>query len=182
MAGPGDLHVVAEELLAAAVDSLDDGAVLSGLLGAPERRFVSPGIPVWDCCDMLTVDVRAIGELPTGPQGGVGSAGKRHIYGRINLATLVTTITRCLPAGETVGKRYTPPTIAQQEAAAEQINADGWALWNGILNRLTAGLLWEKCLEVHWETMAAVAPSGGCAGWTLSLRVMLDGYSEDLGS
>ena len=46
MAGPGDLHALAEELLEASVDALNTiPLVLPGFEGAPDRSFVSPSTP-----------------------------------------------------------------------------------------------------------------------------------------
>jgi hypothetical protein len=64
--------------------------------------------------------------------------------------------------------------------SAEQLNADAWALWTHIFNLLHAGLLFETCGEVHWDGLRSFGPQGGCGGWTMQLRVSLDGYEEVL--
>jgi hypothetical protein len=176
--GPEDLHALAEELLAACVESLDTIPLFaSDLAGAPARAFLSPGIPVWDCCEQLTVHVDGVGENATSPAG--LATGRRHVHGRINLPGLITTVTRCVPV---VGGTQMDalPSIESMNAAARQINADGWALWNHIYNMLQQEVLLARCHEVYWEGLRAVAPSGGCGGWVLTLRVQLDGYEEVL--
>jgi len=174
--GPEDLHALAEELLAAAIESLDTIPTFAPALGgAPERSFISPGIPVFDCCEMLAVNVDAVIESDTSP-GGLAS-GRRATYSRINLPILTVSIVRCIP---TVGGSQLDeiPNIEDLQAAAEQIHADGWAIWNHIFNMIRAGDLFALCDEVFWQGMRAIAPSGGCGGWTASWRIQLDGYEE----
>lgn len=174
--GPEDLHALAQEYLSACVESLDTIPLdIVGLAGAPERSFISPGIPVWDCCEQLTVHVDGVTESATSPQG-LGS-GRRQAFGRINLVTMIATVTRCVPVAGGTGLDALP-RIEDLEAAAEQIHADGWALWNHIFNKIRAKELFAICDEIFWNGLRAVAPSGGCGGWTLSLSVQLDGYEE----
>jgi hypothetical protein len=68
------------------------------------------------------------------------------------------------------------------EAAAEQVNADAWALWNHIFNLIAAGQLFQLCGEVFWDGLNVLTPSGGCGGSVLSVRVRLDGYQETIGT
>lgn len=172
--GPEDLHALADELLQAAIESIDTIPTFApGLLGAPDRSFISPALPVFDCCEMLTVHVDPISESGTSPQG--LATGRRATYGRINLVALVVSIVRCIP---TAGGTNDLPSIDSMQAAAEQTNADAWALWNHIYNLIRADDLLARCLEIFWDGMRPIAPSGGCGGWTLSLRVQLDGYEE----
>lgn len=174
--GPGDLHALAEELLAACVESLNTIPTFEpGLVGAPARSFISPGIPVWDCCEQLTVHVDGVAENATSPLG--LATGRRQVYGRINLVTLIATLTRCVPV---VGGTQMDalPRIEDMEAAAEQIHADGWAIWNHIFNMIRAKELFALCDEIYWNGLRAVAPSGGCGGWTFSVSVQLDGYED----
>ena len=94
--GPEDLHDLAEELLAACVESLDTIPTFAPALGgAPERSFISPGLPVWDCCEQLTVHTEFVIENDTSP-GGLAT-GRRAVHGRINLVGLVASLTRCIP-------------------------------------------------------------------------------------
>lgn len=175
MAGPADLFDLAAEYLSACIDSLDAIPTYEAdLLGAPDRTFVCPGVPAADCCEQLTVHVGTIGEQFSGqiPAG-------KSILGRRNLAQLVATFTRCVP---TVKDDGSPPTAAEQSEAARQMDADGWAVWNGIFSRLVAGTLFTRCSHVLWDGLNVVNPSGGCAGWTLTLRVELDGYNDPGGS
>jgi hypothetical protein len=173
VAAPGDLLVAAEELLAAAVDSLDTIPGFDPSLdGAPERRFVAFGPPVLDCCDQLSVWVPQILDTPLNP-GGL-SAG-RKVAAKLTHVYLTITISRCYPPSDAKG---TPPSIAALEAAANQLYADGWALWNHLYCLWTSELLFTFCDEVFWDTLRPLGPQGGCAGWDLGIHMTLDGYCD----
>lgn len=178
--GPDDLHQIALDLLDACIGSLDEIPTLlpgEGLSGAPERAFISPGEPVWDCCEMLVVHSPLITRELTSPISPSPVSGTQHRTGAwMNIVGLTVTIGRCLPEGELKGTQYVPPTTDEMQAAARQINADGWALYNGISNRLYQGLLSEKCSGWKWGGVNSATPMGGCGGWTINFQAQLDGY------
>lgn len=180
---PGDLFEAQEELLDAAVAALDylEGF---GLLGAPSRRgVVPPGELVIDC-DQVVVLAGPVGELPARGTPPIGGA-RHRTQARLSGVTLNVAVSRCcIPMGKTNGQKYTPPSMAELSAASEQLNADGWALWNGIFSRLVAEdfEFFTKCSAVVWETMTPLGPRGACAGWLVSLRAQLPGYTEPIGS
>lgn len=182
--GPTDLDDACQALLAVAVTTLDTIPTFDpALLGSPAKSFVSPGVPVWDCCEMLVVHVAGIAQQFTRPTSPPAAVGMRHKYGAwLWEAALVLTLGRCIPEGELVGKTYNPPTATELDAAAAQINADGWALANGIANALNEGELHEKCSGWKWDGVNAATPMGGCGGWTINFRVTVDGYGADPGS
>ena len=101
--------------------------------------------------------------------------------GRVNLVGLTVTITRCVHGpDENTGD---PPTPEQLNEDSEQTDADAWALWNHLWSLwCPAGLLLATCSEVFWDGLRPVPTSGLCSGWTLHLRVQLDGYPETFGS
>lgn len=171
--GPLDLKALADEALAAAIDSLDTIPTFDpDLLGAPDRAFIAPGPPAIDCCDQLTVHVTQLSNAPVG-DGGL-TAGRR-LAGSVNWVYLAVTIMRCVPMSDSAG---TPPSAEDLDAAAEQLDADAWALWNHIPNLWRAGLLFTLCGEVFWDAMRPLGPSGGCGGWVLGLHVSYDGYQD----
>ncbi|GIV03729.1 MAG: hypothetical protein KatS3mg015_2559 [Fimbriimonadales bacterium] len=173
------LNDLCGELLDACVRALDTiPAQVPGLEGAPLLRYVSPGEPAADCPPQLTVHVSSLDEASTEP-GGLG-AGRRASYGRINHATLIATLFRCVPTGSETKTKYVPPDAISLEQAAKQINADGWALWNHLYNEIRAGLLFSLCQGVFWMGMRSLPPQGGAAGLVLALRIALDGYEETL--
>lgn len=170
--GPQDLENLAEEFLAACVESLDTIPTFEpDLDGAPDRSFVSPGLPVWDCCEQLTVYVTQVVEEATSPLG--LSSGRRASFGRRDLVMLIAGITRCIPTSG-----GDPPEPSALQASATQINADGWALWSHLHNMVRSEELFTLCGEVFWDGLRAVTPLGGCAGWNLQVRVALDGYED----
>ena len=167
--GPEDLQALAQELLDASIWALDTIPTFApGLGGSPERSFVSPGSPALDCCDQLTVHVAGVSQLPTGPHTHKDSARK-------NIVTLVVTATRCVHGLKDDGQ---PPDATDLEADAAQMNADGWALWNHLWNLMRSGDLLTLCDEVFWDGLRALTPSGGCGGWTLTLRAAYEGYED----
>lgn len=173
-AGPGDLDLLAHDLLDTSVEALDTiPGYLPALSGAPPRRFVSPGQPALDCCDQLTVHAPNIVERPAGP---------KPVTGRLNVPNLLVTITRCVPEGKIVGQTFQPPAPTSLEAAAAQIHADGWALWNHIWNMIRNETFLARCQQVTVGNLTALIPDGGCGGWTLGFAAVLDGYEEDPGS
>lgn len=175
MAGPGDLYDAAHDLLLAAAEALDSIPDLlgTGFDGAPDRQFVSPGLPVHDCCSQLAVWVNPVG---------AGARSPTVLAPDFMLArpTFRVHATRCLPTGRIVSKRYVPPPAADLDAAGEQHLADGWALWNHTFNLVNADLLFQKCLDMVAWSMTSITPGGGCGGWELQFTVGLDGYREDL--
>ncbi len=181
MAGPTDLHEIAEELLAASVEALDTIPTFSpGLAGAPERNFVSPGRPAFDnCCDhggQLTVNAALIAPKQTNPT----VQGIDPRFARINLVQFNITIVRCIPTAS--GQWAEPPSSAALALAADQTDADAWALWNHLWNMVRAGTLLTLCSELFFDGLRALDPSGGCGGWVLALRAQVDGYEEILGT
>jgi len=169
---PTDLQTLCVEVLAASEEALDTiPGFAPGLEGAPERTFVSAGQPALDCCNQLTVNSATIREAPTQP-GGLG-AGTRHRQDfRVNHVGVSVWITRCLSVQEAI------PSAAAQQALAEQVNADGWALWNHLWNLARSGDLVSICQEVFFDALTPLQPSGGCSGWVLALRFQLAGYEE----
>lgn len=192
---PDDLYAVQEELLDAAAASLNyltahtspytGGPYDVPLRGAPDRQYVAPpGDYVFDC-EKLIVNSGVVGEVAVGQRGGTGAAGKRHVTGRLSHPAIRIILARkCIPVGSVSGRTYTPPTIEEEEAASRQLNADGWALWNGIFTRLVDEEIefLTRCQQVWWDAMTPVGPQGAYAGWVLNLRVRLAGYKEPLGS
>ena len=175
-----DLFAMADEFLQAGVSALDTLVAL-GLDGAPDRAFISPGEPAADCCPQLTVHTLAVEEAPTEPTGPGGLAtGRRSSYGRINTPFFVMTLFRCVPVPDQGLTKITPPSAEDQEAVARQLNADGWALWNHLYNRVRAEHLWSKCQRLFPGPLRALPQQGGCGGWVLTYRVRLDGYEEVL--
>lgn len=144
------------------------------ILGArcPEVTFVSPSLPVFDCCPFLSVHVPSLGEAFTQPTQGGLVTGHRNKFGRVNLTALVVTIVRCdqeTPSGAL-------PDVPAKEATAAEVMEDVWTLWNGLYRKLDDGTLFRDCGERYFEGARVINSSGGCVGYNLAFRVSLPGY------
>ena len=174
MTDVSDIGLLATEVLSGAFDALETIPIVApGFDGAPDRYFVSPGEPAFDCCPQLTVHVSSITDRPT-----TLTTTGRSCAASVSLVGLVVTIVRCVPVPDDQGN---PPSMEAMCEAAFQTEMDGWALWNHLYSMWCADMLFSLCGEVFWDGMRAINPAGGCSGWTLSLRVSLDGY-EDIAS
>ena len=177
MSDATDLQTLCDEVLAAATFALDSiPGFAPGLEGAPERTFVSAGQPAFDCCPQLSVNAYRTTEGITSPFG-LG-AGTRHRQNfRVNHVGVDVWSARCAATGQ----NGQPPTVAAITAVAEQVNADGWALWNTLWNVNRGGSsdpIVSLCNEWFMDALIPLQPSGGCAGWRLSIRAELAGYGD----
>lgn len=176
-----DLYLMADEFLQAGVESLDTLVAL-GLEGAPGRTYVSPGEPAADC-EQLTVHTVSLEEAATEPTGQGGLAtGRRASYGRLSHPQFFMMLFRCVPVAKQELTRIVPPSVAEQTASAQQLNADAWALWNHLYSLVVHKQLWSTCQGIFPGPMRALPESGGFGGWLLSYRVRLDGYPMEVSS
>lgn len=180
--GPTDLYDLAALFLAEAVDALDTiPTYATSLDGAPDRAFVSPGRPALEGCDQLTVHTQNVLDAQTG-QGGLND-GRRNVQAKRNHIRLLITIDRCVEDNRSGQQNLTQPYLADDlDAAAQQVNADVWALWNHIYNGWRSGEFLTVCDELFFEGATALPEEGGRAGWVLTFRVNLDGYDESSSS
>lgn len=161
----------AVELLAVA-----EAALATTDAGVPERSYVTFAVPVLDCPEQLTVDVRMIGTDVTSPTGPRQAQGHLTQYGHlVPIATFVITAVRCVP---TVTEGGIIPLASDLQVAAKVIDEDGWAILNMLTQVISAGTLWGgRCTTIQRPNGTPVAGQGGSAGWTFSLTPMLDGYT-----
>lgn len=169
MPGSGDLYAAATHLLDHAKQAL---ATTPG--GAIQRAFVTTCNPAFDCCPQLTVHASSIGQADTGPQNAPLDTYARAQMGSVILATLVTTILRCVPTHY----QEDLPHPAQITAASLVTYADAWAVWNWYSARHRAGTLFPgmPCRPYKLGVMTCINDQGGCGGWQVPLEVQLDGY------
>lgn len=181
MAGPLDLQALAVEILQASEQALDTIPLSDPALeGAPGRSFVSPALPAIECCPggQLTVHIASVSDAPIASGLTMGRLwpGKRtHVLYVITIARCVLDQRQGMLAG-----LDDPLSAADQQATADQTNTDIWALWNHLYNLWRSDLLFTLCSEVFFEGAFPLPESGGCAGWTLAVRTILDGYPESL--
>lgn len=177
MNGPGDLHALAVVFKDAMVEALDSVHTADPtLLPAPERAYVSPGLPVFDCPTQLAVYANPVLELQTFPIG--LAEAKRIRVGHITHVRILGVATRCLKTGD----EFNAPTVVELEEDARQIHADGWALWNHMWSLIHEEQIVEGCQGAVFEGMTQLTPSGGSGGWELRIRVELDGYNTTFGT
>lgn len=160
-----------DDLYAQAVALLNACETLLGTR-SPAVSFVSPSLPVFDCCPMLAVHVPSLGEAFTSPTQGALVSGHRNTFGRVNLSTLVVSIVRC--DQEKIGGAL--PDVIKKEATAAEVMEDVWTLWNGLYRMLGDGTLFNDCGERFFDGARAINSSGGCVGYTLTFRVSIPGY------
>ncbi len=170
MATVSDVFDIAEAFLAASVDALNLTAA-----GAPDRAFVAPGDPVLDCCDQLTVHTQAIGDIGLFAGNGALAPADRIQRGGAVFVTLVIQITRCVAVSTESGGKLTPLSPAAQQASAEIIDEDGWALWLGLSDALKHGDLHEICSGAERLGGVKLQPQGGCGGWVFTYRYPIEG-------
>jgi hypothetical protein len=178
VAGATDLHLLAQDILGYAAAALNLIPVSDATLDpAPERQYVSPGLPVHDC-EQLTVHLTGPTEDPAAPEGLTGGAlasgMKRHL-GRVNMIGYMITVARCIPIGD-----GTPPLVEALELASAQTDADAWALWQGAHAMVRDGQLLDRCQSLAVLNMVALTPSGGIGGWTLQVLAQVDGWRVTL--
>jgi hypothetical protein len=173
---PADLQAAAQELLDAAIDALDAIPDFEPELeGAPARTFISPGQPALEGCDQLAVHAALVTAADTAP-GGL-AAGRRDaaILWHVQL---VITVDRCVldTRGQGIDVMNQPYKAEDLTNTSAQTNADGWALLNGIYDAWRSGHLFTLCSELFFDGLRALPEEGGRAGWTLTLRLRLDGF------
>lgn len=160
------LYDAAAALLAAAVAALD----LTDAR-APARFYVSDG-PVALDCEQVTVEVAGIGQADTAPQSPFLEPGRRPLIASLGLVALKITATRCVPVVSDSGR---PPSVAAIQASAQKVLADGWSIWNYLHQQIRDGALFPGCQGVFIDPAQPIGTSGGVGGWTLTVRVPLDG-------
>lgn len=167
--------MAATDLQTLAEDVLDAGEqILEATNGAPAFRYISHGPPVFDCCPQLAVSITNIGEATTTAGDPLAIGSRKN---RVNLTGLTVTLAHCHPVVDDEGD---PPDAAARTAAAAALNADAWALWNGLWRM--RGDLFADCDLVFFDGMVPIEPSGGCAGWVMVIRFELPGYDPLAGS
>ncbi len=167
-------------LYAYAVEYLEacNQALATTVGGAIDRAYVTPGLPVIDCCPMLAVDVRSLfaeQTAPTGPPPVLGHRGVRTPA--MWLVALVATVARCTP---TVQQEGVLPNADEMEASAREIDEDVWAIWNMLLQLKRAGELFGGACRSMYLDPPTSFNSGGCAGWFFQIRVPVDGYRPSI--
>jgi hypothetical protein len=165
--GPDDLSDLCADYLDACVVAL--GAT------CPDRVFLSPGPPSWDCPDQLCVHAGGPVIADTAAPGGVLMSGHRIQQTNIvNVVSMTATILRCAPTIDDYGNMPTALALTQ---CAQQTMADVWGIWNFLVARKADGTLFPpKEREFFLDGALVLNPAGAVAGWQIPVRVQLDGF------
>ncbi len=158
-------------LLAQAVrDAIHVGYAVEGV-PLPDRQFVSPGLPAWDC-ELLAVQAERTfghaGNLATEvlePQLPAAGHALRGV-------TCAVWLIRCVPTIHDDGSNVTVPSVTEEEAAAAVILRDAQLLLNVLVAAQRAGDL-PSCSGVAFEQWTNVGPQGGLGGGVLRVRLMV---------
>jgi hypothetical protein len=139
--------------------------------GAPAYRCLSPGLPAFDCPEGVWVWVGGIGEEATQPGSPAPVTGRRTQFGQLILATLLVSVTRCIPESSPL------PPVDVLQAVYRQVNQDVWAIWNHLFHLIREGQIFDGACSInHFDVGAPLATSGGSAGWTFQVRPQINGY------
>lgn len=165
-----DLYNLADEYLTACFNALAFTPE-----GSPDRAFVSPGSPSWDCPEQLTVHVGEPAQADTFPlQPSLAPAHRVTVQGEVDLISMTATILRCVPTMTENGAMPTPLEIDQ---AAQQTCADLWAIWSMLkIGKRDGTLFPPKDREFFLDPAVAVPQGGGAGGWQIPIRVQLGGF------
>lgn len=158
--------------MANAVKAALEAGYAAAAVDLPERVFISPGLPAWDC-ELLAVQV----EASIGHEGDIASEvlqprlpGAGHAMRALRVALHMI---RCVPTIDSVADEPVVPTEAEEEDAAETILIDAQLMLNCLVAAQRAGDL-PGCSGLVFEQWQNVGPEGGLGGGILRLRVGLE--------
>lgn len=168
-----DLYATAEALLEFCVAALDELP-----LKAPERQYVSFGLPALDC-EQITVHVFQVGEFDGAYQtlSPADQMRRGHPVPIVNVAALVVTVVRdCYPGPVGHMGGASVPEAEDLALASQGLHADGWQLWNAIRQGVKDGHVFGACRLVDRNPMQPLGPEGNFAGWTVPVLVSIPGF------
>jgi hypothetical protein len=143
--------------------------------GVPDLSYVYPSEPPIDCCPALIVFMAALTEETTSPISPPASTGHRASYGRLNLVTLTAWALRCSPRVNENGTI----DVSEIERVAQEVQQDGWAMWNGIYKAINDGSFLDICSDAHFDRAVPIKDQGNCVGWSMTIRAELGGIPNE---
>lgn len=159
-------------LMAQSVKAAIEAGYTAAGVDLPERVFVSPGLPAWDC-EELAVQV----EANIGQEGDIAAEvlqprlpGAGHALRAIRVALHMI---RCVPTVDQAADEPVIPTAAEEEYAAETILVDSQLMLNCLVAAQRAGDL-PSCSGLVFEQWQNVGPDGGLGGGILRVRLGLE--------
>jgi len=160
VAAPDTLWTAANELLAAAVDALQDNS-----LRVPEHLLISWHAPAWDCCDHLGVyvdDVQPNSASSSAQEGRVAA-----VPGTVTQGNVILTFVGCAAVGDPI------PTDDAIRDNAHTMYRYGWVLYQELICRRYAGTLFSggTCTIVRIGKLSPRPPQGGCESFTITFTL-----------
>lgn len=157
------LAVLCHQALAA----IEVGFTTAGV-ALPDRRLVSAGQAPWDC---ELVNVWVVRDYPTsgGPELELFQSIRAHPGHYFRAAVVGVQLARCYP---TSPDGLTPPPVADEEAAAEQVYDDADRLWQALWAAADRGEFSQRN-GVLYEGWTSLGPEGGLAGGVLTCHALL---------
>lgn len=154
-------------------------AVQTGLAAegveVPARAYVSAGAPAFDgdVCSLLAVWVDLVDRDITGG-GDPNSYEDDNAKWIMRTAQYVVTLARCAPTLTDAGKG---PSVAQEEAAAEQLYGDATSILNAVVAGYQAGEF-GSCHGLGYAGWQVIGPSGGVVATEVRFDVSLTGLGS----
>jgi hypothetical protein len=141
----------------------------------PERRYVSDGVPAWDC-EQLTVHVVRTFNAAL-PGGGAAGAPGIPAFGKgptIRAAEIVVTIVRCSPTiGDDDGlNEASIPSVEEIEAAALVVLSDAEMI-PMLLEEAVRTRQLPSCEAITFVSWDGAGPEGGLVGGGCRLQLLL---------
>lgn len=159
------------------------GVAVRGLEAAGESvvSYVSPGLPVLGdylgrppCSNsVVAAFVANIGREPVTPSGQLNSE-MQHRYAWLSMAQVTFTYGRCIQVFQR-GQGLVP-RAAQQSDDGRLLQRAEWAMWNALNYGIRHGYALDGCKQYRMGQVVPLAPSGGIAGFTLTVGFQLDGF------
>lgn len=140
----------------------------------PTRRYVSPGLPAWDCEQCCVYVSRSYGhsgdvaQPTTEPMYAAAGWGARAIVVSVQ-------VTRCVPVPNQRGnaRAVSLTRVEDEQEAAQAIYADGQLCMNAVVAGVRNGAL-TKLNSVAFLDWDIVGPDGGFVGSTLDVVIATD--------
>lgn len=139
-------------------------------LALPERRFVSPGLPAWDC---EQVHVRVVSSIPYGGNVAQALLDAGQTDWGIRTATYGIGITRCAPVMEVEGINAdpVPPTVAELNKCAKVTMEDLAHVMSAVLWGWETSLVPAGCQSLIFGAWDYAGPEGGLVNTELQVTI-----------
>lgn len=158
-------YLLAQDVLDTVVGYYQEQAV-----PLPERRYIAPGTPAYDCAQVV-VWVSQIISWSNQPNQVATTPMVEGVPARARAAAYNLAILRDVPIPSGTAQTYVLPAVEDEQAAARLVLADSQLAWQALRDASRARLLGvpDGLVFLGWDM---IAPFGGLAGG--NLRVSLE--------